>query len=163
MEDPRTRKEYIVLETSTLHHEMNQETCVKKGGYLPEPRDEQENLFLDSLGADTFVLGINDKAVEGQWVFDSDGSPVNSSSWVKYTNLTDTPRNVTNLNCAVMLRHHNEDLAGHRRQDWQDIPCTSTYYLEGRKKSLVCQKGQSFLLNVLLFILIPTFIIYLKH
>ena len=157
MADPRTGKKYIVLETSTLKHDVNQETCVKKGGHLPEPRDEQENLFLDSLGADMFVLGINDKTVEAEWVFDSDGSPLTSLSWVNWRDFPDPPRGGSDANCAFMLRHHNHDLAGHRSQDWTDFPCTSGSYWEIRSKSLVCQKGQSFLFNTLIFIVILIF------
>ena len=117
--------------------------CGNIGGHLPEPRDEQENLFLDSLGADTFVLGINDKMVEGQWVFDTDGLPLTWLSWVKWVpeKYPDAPREGRDGNCAAMLCHQSETVAGHRSQDWRDFACSSTDYMEEGKKSLVCQKG----------------------
>ena len=71
--DTNTGKENIVLEKSmsTLNHDINQQKCRNIGGHLPESRDEQENLFLDSLSTDSFLLGIK-KNPEDQWVYDSD-------------------------------------------------------------------------------------------
>ena len=134
--DPRTKKEYFVRETSTLNHDVNQEICKKNGGILPEPRDEGENLFLDSLGSDKFVLGI--RQVQGHWVFDSDGSEVNWKSWVNWVNNPDPP--IGRGDCIIMLRHHGERFAGHRSQDWSDVPCESNDYLNNLPSSLVCQK-----------------------
>ena len=133
--DPRSKKQYIVLETSTLNHDVNQATCRNNGGYLPEPRDEEENLFLDSLGSDKFVLGI--RQVNGQWVFDSDGSDVNWKSWASWRDYNDPPRG---QDCVAMLRHHGNDWAGSRSQDWFDISCESNDYLNNLPSSLVCQK-----------------------
>ena len=133
--DPRTKKQYIVLETSTLNHDVNQATCRNNGGYLPEPRDEEENLFLDSLGSDKFVLGI--RQVNGQWVFDSDESEVTWKSWAHWANYPDPPRGGA---CVAMLRNHEQAVEGTRSQDWFDIPCKSKSYLDNRPSSLVCQK-----------------------
>ena len=111
--DPRTGKEYMVLEmsASTLNHDTNQEKCRKIEGHLPEPRDEQDNLFLDSLGAERFVLGINDNKVEGQWVFESDGSPVNWLSWANFQGRESWPRK-TNGNCVSMTCHNRHVARG---------------------------------------------------
>ena len=138
--DPRTGKKYMVLETTTHDHDINQETCRNIGAHLPEPRDEQENLFLDSLGSDTFVLGITDEAVEGQWVFESDGSPLTWFSWMHYTHYPERPNSGRNGNCAVMTRRTEDHLSGHRSQDWNDFSCNSNPYLEELPKSLICQK-----------------------
>ena len=147
MEDPQTGKEYIVLEmsASTLNHDVNQELCRNIGGHLPEPRNKQENLFLDSFDADTFALGINNKNAEGQWVFDWDGSPLTWMSWAKWTNYLSWPRN-GHGNCVSMNCRAGNRYAGHRTQDWTNYPCESTSYIDERPKSLVCEKatGESF-------------------
>ena len=146
MADPRTGKEYMVLEmsASTLNHDTNQEKCRKIEGHLPEPRDEQDNLFLDSLGAERFVLGINDKKVEGQWVFDSDGSPLTWFSWATYS---PWPR-TGNGHCVSVLCHESKQNAGHRTQDWTNFPCNSNAYIQARPKSLICQKNKGNLIDV---------------
>ena len=125
--DPKTGKKYLILETPTLNHDINQKTCKKYNGHLPEPKNEHDNLFLNSLGTETFLLGINDKRVDGQWVFDSDGSIVTWDSW-----FVDVKRNG---NCAFMARNYYS----HRPQDWDKIPCTSTAY-DALPKALICQK-----------------------
>ena len=140
MTDPRTGKKYIILETTTHDHAINQEPCRNLGAHLPEPRDEQENLFLDSLGADTFILGITDEAEEGQWVFDSDGSALTWFSWVNYGDHADPPKQGRNGNCAVMLRLTEKSLRGHRTQDWTDFNCNSDAFHEKNPKNLICQK-----------------------
>ena len=138
--DPNTGKEYIVLDTSTHHHDINQETCRNIGGHLPEPRNQQENLFLNSLGSDQFILGINDQQTEGHWVFDTDGSPVTWFSWVDWRDYTDPPKQGRDGNCAIMLRQWQEGISGHRPQDWGDTSCNTTAYRQGIPKSLICQK-----------------------
>ena len=142
MSDPRTGKKYMVLDTPTLNHDINQQTCRNIGGHLPEPRDEQENLFLDSLASEMFLLGINDSQVEGQWVYASDGSLVVWKSWVNWRDYPDSPRVDRGQNCAGMLRHHNKQHVGHRSQDWFNLPCPSSNYFESKPKSLICEKGR---------------------
>ena len=99
-------------------------------------------MFLNSLNSDTFVLGINDEKIEGHWVYDSDGSPVTWTSWVKYRDYHDPPKQGREGNCAVMLRLTEKNVAGHRPQDWTDFKCSSNSsgYHESRPKSLICQK-----------------------
>ena len=140
MKDPRTGKEYIVVKTSTLKHDVNQEKCKEMGGYLPEPRDELENKFLDSLGSEMFLLGINDEKDEGQWVYNTDGSALYFFSWVNWTRYPDPPREGRDGNCATMLRNQGTTNAGHRSQDWSDRNCESDSWLESRPKSLVCER-----------------------
>ena len=135
--DLRTGKQYIVLDTNTLNHDVNQATCSNIGGHLPEPKDEQENLFLDSLGSDKFVMGI--KQVQDEWVFVTDGSPVTWKSWVSWRDYPDPPRGGS-FHCVAMLRTHGTTWVGSRSQDWFDLPCESSSYLDNLPTSLVCQK-----------------------
>ena len=62
--DARTGKQYLVLDTDDIKHDQVQQQCHIHGGFLPEPRDEKDNQFLDSLDTDTFLLGLTDSAVE---------------------------------------------------------------------------------------------------
>ena len=72
---------------------------------MPEPRDEQENLFIDSLGSEMLMLGINDEAVEGTWVFDSDGSPVDwSKPWIQWRDYPGIPLVKNDLFYSSTLR-----------------------------------------------------------
>ena len=142
MADATTGKEYIVLETSTFNHDVNQQTCADLGAQLPEPRDEHDNLFIDSLGSEMLVLGINDNDVEHQWVYDSDGSPVSYTSWGTLTDYPPNPYYNTGDNCVGMYRNHNNDLAGQRSQDWFDFNCNSKPFFEGKSKSLICERSE---------------------
>ena len=132
--DPSTGKQYIVLNTTTLNHDVNEDICTNLGGHLPEPKNPQENMFLNNLGSAMFPLGI--RRVEGQWRYDNDGSHVRWMSLVSWHLHPDRPRGG---HCMVMLRHHMEDREGSRSQDWIDIPCESTDWLDDKRKSLVCQ------------------------
>ena len=65
----KTGKQYKVLDyAGDFTHDSYQQKCELEGGKLPEPRDQTDNNFLDSLDTDAFVLGIK-KQAEGQWVF----------------------------------------------------------------------------------------------
>ena len=122
---------YLVLDTSTFAHEVNKAECQQHDGFLPEPRNEQENEFLNGLNTQMFPLGINDSETEGSWVFNSDGSPV------VYQNWRSSRRSQRNLaNCAQMFRHYLDGGA-----TWGDYPCDSDSFMESLSKSLICQKN----------------------
>ena len=89
-----------------------------------------------------FILGINDKIVEGQWVFDTDGSLVTWKDWVQWVNYPGHPRNGRAGNCAGMLRRHGTQWAGHRSEGWFDMSCESDDYMDGKALSLICQKSR---------------------
>ena len=137
--------EYLVLETDDLVYEDNKQACQGLGGFLPEPRNEQENQFLDSLGADTFVLGITDIDVEGQFVYDSDGSPVTWAQWVQWVDDDPAPNGGTRENCVFMIREVRMDEAGYRSDGWGDYKCGSTQLYRDRPSSLVCQRNSGML------------------
>ena len=109
----------------SFSHDRCQDLCQNLGGKLPEPRNEIENNFLDSLDICNFVLGINDKEVEGQWVFDSDNTKVTWFDWEIYGGI---PNGGTTQNCAFM--HHN----------WADYKCESTSFYDVQKRQLVCER-----------------------
>ena len=125
--DERTGKQYIVQDTDDLVYDVNKQACQNLGGFLPEPRDEAENQFLDSLGSDMFTLGMTDRVVEGQWVWESDGSPVTWTGWVRLG--TNDPEPV------IVLRRLNSHYAGHRTDGWADIPCDSIHFVRSNPRS----------------------------
>ena len=129
-----------MLDTDDLVHDDNQQVCHDLGGFLPEPRDEGENQFLDSLGTGTFVLGLTDRDVEGQWIWDSDGSPVTWKSWIVWHSGLSEPYGGERENCAVMAKQLASDQAGHRSEGWADYPCQSIKYEGQPKPSLVCER-----------------------
>ena len=130
-----------MLETNDLVHDDNQQMCQDLGGFLPEPRDEKENQFLDSLDADTFLLGLTDKVSEGHWVWDSDGSPVSWASWLMSLNGIKEPDGGLQQNCVAMIRKWQSHKPGHRSEGWFDIYCPSYEDLKNIPTSLVCQRN----------------------
>ena len=145
MTDTRTGKQYIVLDTVNFTHAGDRKLCEQQGGRLPEPRDEDENNFLDSLNTEMFSLGMTDENVEGQWVWDSDGSKVTWFNWAKYDGI---PNGGTTDNCAYMVRNTKSSRAGHTKKSWADKRCHYYDYYDKLSKQLVCerdgQKGKSF-------------------
>ena len=140
--DGQTGKQYLVLDTDELVYDVNKQTCHNLGAFLPEPRDELENQFLDLLGADTFLLGLTDKVTEGQWVWDSDGSPVTWGSWITWANGGSEPDGGVQQNCMVMARNWQSNEGGHRSEGWMDTNCQSPEIYRDIPKSLVCQRGE---------------------
>ena len=131
-----------MLDTDDLVYDVIQQVCHNHGGFLPEPRDEAENQFLDSLGTDMFMLGMTDRDVEGQWVWDSDGSPVTWKSWVKWSDprAATVPNGGRVENCALMLRQSKSESGGHRSDGWRDADCNSDPHIVVQPISLICEK-----------------------
>ena len=119
-------------------HDRMRDMCKQYGGKLSEPKNEGENNFLASLNTDKFVLGMNDKKVEGQWVWDSDGSKVTWFNWAKYGWM---PNGGRSDNCAYMVRDFNNLLPLHQRKDWADMKCSSILAYDLSDKSLVCERS----------------------
>ena len=136
--DGQTGKQYLVLDLAgDLVYDDNKQACHDLGGFLPEPRDERENQFLDSLCTDMFQLGLTDRDVEGQWVWDSDGSLVTWESWI-----WNEPDGGLNENCMVMARTWQTSKAGHRSEGWIDVLCQSELeYYTNFPKNLICQRN----------------------
>ena len=137
--DPSTGKQYLVMDLDgSLSHDRYRDLCAKQGGKLPEPRNEEENNFLVSLDLDMFVLGINDKKVEGRWVYDSDSSPL---TWFYWFNGTRNQFNYrwyekTNLNCVMMVRTLPGSLV---LSTWSIYRCESKMF-DVFSKQLVCER-----------------------
>ena len=123
-------------------YENNRQVCHNHGGFLPEPRDEGDNQFLDSLDADTFTLGMTDRDVEGQWVWESDGSPVTWFRWVKWNDQSKNaraPNGGLAEQCAVM-RRQVESRTRVGPDGWEDYPCASRSYFRSQPTNLICQR-----------------------
>ena len=138
--DAQTGKEYAVVKTPTFNYDVNKQICESNGAILPEPRDEQENSFLVDLNTDMFLLGMTDQVSEGQWVWNSDGSPVTWYNWVSWPGEATRPNGGTRENCMFVIRHYREDVSGHDSRTWEDHKCESEAALEAMPKSLICQK-----------------------
>ena len=135
--DERTGKQYLVLDTDHFKYDVIQQVCHNHGGFLPEPRDQGENLFLDSLGTEMFALGMSDRLEEGRWVWESDQTPVTGRGWI-----WDEPNGGSSNNCAVMTRTRYSQHAGHRTDGWIDYNCDSREdFGRGTPKSLICQRN----------------------
>ena len=139
--DKRTGNQYLVLDIHDLVYDHLQQVCQDHGGFLPEPKDEQENQFLDSLNTDMFTLGMTDRKVEGQWIWESDGSPVSWANWVTWSSGVVEPNGGRRQNCAMVLQQTEGHAGGHRADGWSDYPCQSTPYIRRLRRHLICQRN----------------------
>ena len=142
--DDNTGKKYLVIDTTTFAHDVNQDKCLQHGGILPEPRSQEENQFLHDLNSDTFVLGMSDRQTEDSWVWDSDGTPVVYQTWFH-----GQPKDGSGENCAIMMRNYASG-----GTLWDDVPCLSNEYLDTYDKNLICQKPEGMFLFSFFFFLL---------
>ena len=67
---------------STVYHTYNEsrEICTDNGGFLPEPRNENEDKFLKDFQKERFWLGSVQNS-NGQFIWLSDGSELVHTNW----------------------------------------------------------------------------------
>ena len=151
--DPNSTKEYIILKINKDDDEEEDEynyndlkqRCSEEGAILPEPRNEEENHFLDSLGASTFFLGITYDNKDHMWSFASDHVNLTYESWAKFkTGISKYPSNREDHNCVVMVRGLRSGDDGHKTSDWINVPCDDPRDIVPRSviKSIVCEKAE---------------------
>ena len=133
--DPRTRKQYLKLNTGHFKHDDIQKKCYDHGGFLPEPRDEQENDFFDSLDSKPFALGMSDRDSEGTWLWESDGARVGFTLWYG-----GRPQGGNRQNCANTYGVQREKYDRYN-DNWETYPCGSRDWMEDNDKSLICQRN----------------------
>ena len=139
--DQRTGKQYLVLDSTNEGFATIRQQCNNFGGFLPEPKDELENNYLDSLTkdvSDMFYLGLRDQRDEGQWLWETDRSEVMWMNWAEFTGEGEVnpPNGGRTKNCAVMLKNANNDKSGHSSKAWGDRKCA------GKTVSVVCEQGK---------------------
>ena len=147
-----------MLEANTLDYQTLTQTCHNHGGFLPEPKNEIENQFLNSLDTEMFPLGMSDNKAEGQWIWASDGSPVTWTSWIEKWSIEGDgePDGGTEEGCAAMLRNHVAEFPGHRIDGWIDYPCdgVSRKNLVNASKSLICQRNAGMWMSSLFLLIL---------
>ena len=104
-----------------------QSFCNINGGKVFEPRNENfmKNLldYAKNCGIiDEFWLGINDKSVEGKFVYTSDKSPIWFNNWNE-----GEPNNAGDAENCVQVKQNGF---------WNDVSC------HGDEMSFVCIKGK---------------------
>ena len=131
----------MVLENSSKFDlNKNTQICADHDAILPEPRTEGENSFLATLGSGMFLLGMSDKQHEGNWTWNSDGSPVTWTYWAQWSLTSQEPNGGERENCVLMnTDHYTKMLNTNIKSAWMDIPCVTNWPGDGRK-SLVCQR-----------------------
>ena len=125
--DTSSGKQYVDLNTAETSHQKATELCQAVGGRLPQPRNQEENDFLNNMQTIIFFLGMTDTASEGRWVWDSDGSAVSWTLWK-----SGEPDGGSVQNCASMLR--NVAAVAGDRERWASGGC------EKQHKTAVCEK-----------------------
>ena len=81
-----------------------------------------------------FALGITDRDVEGQWVWDSDGSPVTWTRWI-----FSEPTGDAGEDYVLMVRHLYSGMTDHKSEGWLDYDHDASS-ITSNPKSLICQK-----------------------
>ena len=107
---------------------------------MPEPRDEEENLFLSKLGlGKRFVLGMKEETDEPHvndqfWhLFDSDGSLVDAKKWDDAPFIHGREDRVHYPCVGMAFDTHN----------WVVLPCESTSSEDNKHPIVViCQKSK---------------------
>ena len=115
----------------------DQRICNEFGGKLPEPRDEGENDFLDSLNTEMFNLGMKYKQEEAQWLWETDGSTVAWFKWTVWKSGNSEPDGYETENCVVSMNKPAAAVRGDNKGVWGDYPCNSDTTQE---RKLICQK-----------------------
>ena len=111
--------------------------CAGLGGYLPEPRDEIQNNFLDKVTAtaNMFYLGVTDRSAKGNWMWETDDALVTWKNWVT---VKDNQGEGFDAQCAVMIKKKGAT-QGLTSKAWLGHACTET----GKDMSLVCEIGKN--------------------
>jgi predicted outer membrane repeat protein len=103
-----------------IRWELAASHCRSMGGYLASVTDGAENAFLADRWKYAYWIGANDRAVEGDWVWES-GEPWDYTSWAGEP--SPAPNGGALENCAVF---------GGLYSVWFDDPCENN-------KSFICE------------------------
>ena len=123
------------LETEVNGHEFATGLCRGVGGMLPEPRNQEENDFLNSWQTDVFYLGMTDWKVEGSWVWDSDTTAVSWTIWRPPME----PDGGSSQNCNIMTRN----LVPEQAEYWSSVKCMRETF----KQLVICEKISKYINN----------------
>merc|ERR1719239_968967 len=125
--DPDSGNQYVDLEVLIYDNvEDAKDRCEAVGGMLPEPRNREENDFLNSMTTEPFYLGMTDKAKEGSWVWNSDGSSVQWTFW-----RSGEPDGGSDQNCVFMLKSADKNNMNRWASSW----CSG-----GVLKTTICER-----------------------
>ena len=127
IQDPQSGKQYTDLKKIVYSREQAKELCHAVGGKLPEPRDYNENKFLNSLGTNTFFLGLTKPttAYGWNWIWVSDRSQMRWSIWNPVRGWQ---------HCAYMKRNTVRDSWDKYR--WSSVDC----WRRNVPRTAVCEK-----------------------
>merc|ERR1719158_300167 len=116
-----------------LSRDRAQYECERLGGFLAEPRTQQQVDMLKSLafledtfvGVETWWIGLTDQGHEGRWIWQHDTETVYNTDWVPGS----PHHGVNNLDCAIIQKRD--------QYRWRDTDCTD------RMAAPICQREQT--------------------
>ena len=108
------------MERNTTYDDANQ-FCKNQGARLFEPKSEKTNKLVFEKSVEVFGgeyrswIGINDIAIDGEFVFESSGEKVSLFLW--------HPKNIfrSNEDCVMFGGPYN-------KEKWADRPCNEIWY-----------------------------------
>ena len=122
--------------------------CANNGGFLPEPRSEEENTFVTNLTPNYFWLGVA-RDSEGRYRWQSDGANLVYTKWKKPPKDPDG-----HTKCVTRKRF---------KKVWLQILCQLPVSAYGRGTSIVCQRNHGRFISCLFWGNIFNFIFRLSH
>ena len=126
--------------TKSFNQDIVSKQCEEKLAILPEPRNAEENAFINGLNTRMFKLGLTDRHNEGLWEWESDGTPVNYTNWAH----GEPRKHDTSEDCVVMMRFWALT-KGDRPDQWADVDCNHDKFQSvlnrNESKHLVCERG----------------------
>ena len=129
IQDKRTGKEYLVLET-TRSFSSDKTRCEDRGGYLTQPKNHYENAFVDSLTEGSFFLGMtrNDDT-EQIWMWETDDGTAAAVEWTNWAPVNEIP---DGKRCSSVVADVNDVTPG----TWFKRFCELNAFVD----SLVCER-----------------------
>ena len=99
------------------------------------------------MGTIIFWLGMTDTAAEGQWVWNSDGSPVTWTIWGR-----GEPDGGSSQNCVDMLRNYAINIGEGDKKKWGTGGCESPH-----ARTVVCEKKEKIRKYIVAHLLLITY------
>ena len=113
------------MQTPATHYNESQQICANYGGFLPEPRSEEENKFMTNLTPHYFWLGVT-RGSGSTYVYQSDGADLVYAKWKS------PPEGPVGLDghTSCVARNYSQEV-------WIQVKCQQPAY--GKTTSIVCQ------------------------
>lgn len=130
-------KQYINLHQPSGNVNHSRRLCANAGGFIPKPRNPVEYEYLKTIAPNsTFVIGVNDHATEGVWMWDDEDTRVSWLPWMVWGYNRDivNPSGGRFMQCVLSFEGWMDKIWWEAR--WIDTICRQL----GPATTVVCEK-----------------------